>query len=158
MKPPRGMPDRSKRSLVYKPRILIIPYRAGDNPIPTIVPGVKVRSHEEARIVEALVDLGIAFDYEAHKIIMDWGDPSVHTTKRSVIPDFYLPGFDLYLEHFGLYDHTTSTYRDESQRKIQTYIDGEIAFIYTLPEDVKKGLDYLKEIILEKVKEAQGER
>jgi DNA helicase-4 len=65
--------------------------------------GHKVRSHEELVIANWLHLHGVAYEYER---------PYPHDTAsiryRQYKPDFYLPEFDLYLEHFGI-DHDGNT-------------------------------------------------
>lgn len=57
--------------------------------------GERVKSHQEQRIADALFLLGIKYDYEAFY-------KGGGIEDRKYRPDFYLPDYDVYLEHFGI--------------------------------------------------------
>lgn len=59
--------------------------------------GDKVRSLEELDIANWLTLNGIEFDYEK-----PYERPTADQRYRQYCPDFYLPGYDIYLEHFAL--------------------------------------------------------
>jgi DNA helicase-4 len=61
------------------------------------IDGRKLRSREEVAIANWLTLNGIAWDYE-RPYPVDTATP----WRRQYLPDFYLPAFDLYLEHFGI--------------------------------------------------------
>jgi len=68
--------------------------------------GDRVKSFEELTIANFLYSNGIKFEYE--KI---YPFPSDEPGRGSYQPDFYLPQFDLYLEHFGI-DEKGNTRKD----------------------------------------------
>ncbi len=59
--------------------------------------GSLVKSHEELTIANFLYQKGINFEYEADYII-DTSGPDFRKYK----PDFYLPDYEIYIEHFAL--------------------------------------------------------
>jgi DNA helicase IV len=64
---------------------------------PRTLRGERVRSQEEVAIANFLALRGIAYEYEApYKI--DTATP----TRAEYRPDFYLPAYDLYIEHFAI--------------------------------------------------------
>jgi len=59
--------------------------------------GQKLKSREEVRIANWLTVSGIAWEYER-----PYPEPTATPWRRQYQPDFYLPDYDLYLEHFGI--------------------------------------------------------
>ena len=116
----------------------------------TIV-GEKMKSQEEVMIANFLFLNGIKYEYEK---------PYPHTTNFSYRPDFYLPDYDIYLEHFGInrqgkcpwlppveakkYTSTITkkrkTHKDHGTRLLETYS-------YYQTEGIL--LEKLKEMLLE---------
>lgn len=79
--------------------------------------GTKLKSQEEVQIANWLTLNGIAWEYEREYPYQP-DDPK----RRRYRPDFYLPEYDLYLEHFGIdRDGNTAPHidRDEYQRAMQ---------------------------------------
>jgi len=60
--------------------------------------GEKVKSYQEAQIANFLFLNGIEYIYEAKYKGAETGN----TKKRIYQPDFYLPNYDIYIEHFGV--------------------------------------------------------
>ena len=58
--------------------------------------GERVKSHEEQRIADALFLFGIKYEYESYY------KNSKGIEDRRYKPDFYLPEYNIYLEHFGI--------------------------------------------------------
>lgn len=74
----------------------------------TTFQGEKVKSFEECEVANLLFMWGIAYRYE---------DPYKYETGtqqyRQYVPDFYLPEYDVYIEHFGISrDGSTALYID----------------------------------------------
>ena len=59
--------------------------------------GDKVKSFEELAIANYLTQHGIKFQYEA-----PYETPTATPQRRQYAPDFFLPGHDIYIEHFAL--------------------------------------------------------
>lgn len=73
--------------------------------------GEAVKSFAECQIANFLFRMGVDYRYEAPYAI-DTATPDC----RQYQPDFYLPGYDLYLEHFGLdRDGNTAPYIDRAE-------------------------------------------
>ena len=154
----RGIEDKSNRKIKVIPHVLIVANKhsnlRNDKGIKTSIPWLRVRSKEEARIVQALVDLGIKFEYERWKVVLYYGrDDELHSTKEYLVPDFYLPELGIFIEHFGMYKEKFKGYFKDTQKKVQYYIDSNIKFIYTLPEDLDKDPEHLKKIIKQRIQE-----
>jgi hypothetical protein len=84
--------------------------------------GVRVRSKIEKIIADFFFIEGIPFVYE----------PSLRIGGVNYRPDFYLPAYDLYYEHFGV---TEAAYQTAAQSKIARYLHDDLRFIYTTVED-----------------------
>ncbi len=154
MEIPKGMPDRSSREIKPIPNVLVIANKPNvlKKGVKTVIPGFFVRSKEEAAVVQALQELRIMFEYEQWRIIVQYGsEEDIHSTKRFLVPDFYLSGYDIFLEHFGMYRKELDYY-EETQRKVQLYKDSNLKYIFTLTEDVKNGVSNLKELIKKRIK------
>lgn len=104
--------------------------------------GNKVRSHEEVIISNYLFRSGIKFEYEPRY------EYEVSEPGRNVYrPDFYLPDFDVYIEHFGI-DKEGNTkegidkdkYNKERQWKIDTHADKGTFLIQTFSYERAQGL------------------
>jgi DNA helicase-4 len=85
-----------------------------DNEIRTLQ-GELVKSYEECEIANFLFQQGIAYKYEAnYKINTSGPDFRVYQ------PDFYLPGYEIYIEHFAIDEHNhTPAFIDQ-----KTYSEG----------------------------------
>lgn len=73
--------------------------------------GDRVRSYEELVISNFLSEHGIEFQYEARYEV-----PTATRNRRQYLPDFFLPGHGIYIEHFAL---------DEQGRPPPTWTDYE---------------------------------
>lgn len=71
--------------------------------------GDRVRSYEELVIANFLSEHGIEFQYEARYEV-----PTATRDRRQYLPDFFLPGHGIYIEHFAL---------DEQGRPPPTWTD-----------------------------------
>lgn len=79
----------------------------------------KVKSYEELIIANFLFINNVKYEYE-REYPFDCGDPF----KKTYRPDFYLPDYDLYLEHFGIdKNNRTPQYTAIEEKK---YIEGII--------------------------------
>jgi len=81
-----------------------------------------VRSKIEKIIADFFHIEGIRFVYE----------PRLRIGGIRYRPDFYLPAYDLYYEHFGV---TEAGYQSAAQSKIARYLHDDLRFIYTSVED-----------------------
>ncbi len=63
--------------------------------------GTGVKSIAERDIANFFIRHGISYEYE-HRA--DWCDPDPMDPRRTYHPDFYLPQWDIYLEHWALND------------------------------------------------------
>lgn len=70
---------------------------------PRTLTGLLVRSYEECQIANWLHLKGISFEYEKEYEI-----PTSTKDRRQYRPDFYLPGYKIYIEHWGV-DRNGST-------------------------------------------------
>ncbi len=59
--------------------------------------GTKLKSHQEVQIANWLILNGIKWEYES--------DYPHNDNKKQYQPDFYLPDYDLWIEHFGIDKH-----------------------------------------------------
>ena len=86
-------------------------------PIPTKYNGVQSRSRLEARWALFFDQLGIdyRYEFEGFQLRSGW-----------YLPDFYLPQFDVFIEHWGLdqdwqvpewFDQSTLEYMDKMEKK-----------------------------------------
>lgn len=74
--------------------------------------GENVKSLEEALIANWLFQMGVEYQYEAPYTAAPTRTPDF----RAYLPDFYLPAYDIYLEHFGVgRDGSTAPYVDANQ-------------------------------------------
>lgn len=64
---------------------------------PRTLKGELVKSYEELAIANFLFRMGVQYKYEAPYVI-----DTANTLFRRYQPDFYLPDYDIYLEHFAL--------------------------------------------------------
>lgn len=79
--------------------------------------GERVKSTEELMIANFLYLHGIAYDYERNY------SGEYDTEGRAYQPDFYLPDYDIWLEHFGINENGRLPWM-ENAIKEQEYIDG----------------------------------
>jgi hypothetical protein len=84
--------------------------------------GIRVRSKIEKIIADFLFSLGLRFVYE----------PILDLNGFCISPDFHLPDYDLYLEHFGL---DGEDYRQSAAMKLDRYRRAEVQVISTYPAD-----------------------
>lgn len=80
--------------------------------------GIRVRSKIEKIIADFFSDQCIDFEYE----------PRLRLGTYVVHPDFYLPEFQVYHEHFGL---NRSEYLEKARLKILAYRRAGVRFFYT---------------------------
>lgn len=74
----------------------------------TTLKNEKVKSHAEREIANFFFTHNIQYEYEKE---IDW----IKNNKQEYCPDFYLPEFDVYLEHWGL----------DRDNKVPEWFDGE---------------------------------
>jgi len=79
--------------------------------------GQQLKSHQEVRIADWLTLHGIAWEYERPYPVA-----TATATRRQYQPDFYLPGYDVYLEHFGI-DHQGNTRADIDAHRYRVDMD-----------------------------------
>ena len=84
--------------------------------------GIRVRSKIEKIIADFLFEEGIRFIYE----------PRLRVGDLNFRPDFYLPDYDIFYEHFG---RTDAGYRAAAEAKTAAYQKGGINFFYTTVEE-----------------------
>ena len=84
--------------------------------------GIRVRSKIEKIIADFLFDEKIRFIYE----------PQVRLDGFDIAPDFYLPDYSVFYEHFGL---DTPAYRQSAKLKIGRYQRAGVPFMYTTFQD-----------------------
>jgi len=95
--------------------------------------GDQVKSFEELTIANYLYRNGIAFEYER---------PYPHSNsehgRKTYQPDFYLPDFDLYIEHFGINksgetrpDIDADAYKEDMDWKIEEHTKHDTALLQT---------------------------
>lgn len=104
--------------------------------------GNRVKSFEEVTISNYLYQTGIKFKYEP-RYEVNVSAPG----KNAYKPDFYLPDFDVYIEHFGI-DRDGNTrkgidkeiYNEERQWKINTHLANKTVLIETFSYESNQGL------------------
>jgi DNA helicase-4 len=104
--------------------------------------GNRVKSYEEVTISNYLYQTGIKFQYEP-RYEFNVSAPGKNVYK----PDFYLPDFDVYIEHFGI-DKEGNTrkgidkesYNIERQWKIDTHLDKGTVLLETFSYESNQGL------------------
>ncbi len=84
--------------------------------------GIRVRSKIEKIIADFLFHENIRFVYE----------PRVCLRGLAIRPDFYLPDYDLFYEHFGLADEQ---YQRAAAAKVARYQQAGVLFVYTTVDD-----------------------
>jgi hypothetical protein len=87
--------------------------------------GVLVRSKSETLIANFLHDRGYRFEYERSTLL----------GKKIIRPDFYLPDYDVYIEHLGLYD-TNPDYRQDWVWRDNLYKSNGCKVVTTLESDI----------------------
>lgn len=88
--------DREKRLDLRTLKSIIL-----EEPEKVTLGGEKVKSAEEVLIANYLFMNGVDYRYEI-PYPKPYNDDGSH---RKYHPDFYLPGFDIYLEHYGIDEH-----------------------------------------------------
>lgn len=68
---------------------------------------ITVKSHEELQIANFLFMSWIDFKYESDYKFKTWTKD-----RRQYKPDFYLPNYDIYIEHFAINEDNTSPFED----------------------------------------------
>ncbi len=84
--------------------------------------GIRVRSKIEKIIADFLFHEKIQFVYE----------PRVCLQGLAIRPDFYLPDYDLFYEHFGLADEQ---YQRAAAAKVARYRQAGVPLMYTTLDD-----------------------
>ncbi|RLI53987.1 MAG: hypothetical protein DRP09_14325 [Candidatus Thorarchaeota archaeon] len=82
----------------------------------TAIDGTSVKSLAERDIANFFIRHGIRYEYEKN---VDWCDSDPEDPKRTYCPDFYLPDYDVYIEHWSVTeDGTTPPFytAEESER------------------------------------------
>ncbi len=132
-------------------------HRTGDEDrsltIPSLQPGVFVRSQEELTIANFLYINSVNFEYEK----------SFKVTSSNIVdegpyhPDFYYPEIDLWHEHFALDIDGNAPkafrgYEEEVKIKKKIHEESKSNFIYSLSAEFETGdvLDKLKESLVSK--------
>jgi hypothetical protein len=95
-----------------------IPYRTKN--------GILVRSKSEMLIANFLHDRGYRFEYERVTVL----------GTKLLRPDFYLPDYDVFLEHLGLID-SRSAYREDWEWKKALYDANNCKVITTFENDIR---------------------
>ncbi len=80
--------------------------------------GELVKSFEELEIANFLAIQGVSYQYEA-----DYQHKTASSAYRQYRPDFYLPDYDLYIEHFGV-DRDGQPPKEWGERACQRYVEG----------------------------------
>ena len=121
-------------------------YRTGDEDrsltIPSLQPGVYVRSQEELTIANFLYLNSVNFEYEKpFKLTVDI---SVRHDDRPYHPDFYYPEIDLWHEHFALDERGKAPkafegYEEEVEIKKEIHRNSKSNFIFSLSSEFKTG-------------------
>lgn len=81
------------------------------------IAGEEVRSIEEVVIANFLYLNGVAYEYER-----DYPFPNPDPYRKKYQPDFYLPEYDLYLEHFGITENNKTPWLSRIEEK--KYLEG----------------------------------
>ena len=103
--------------------------------------GETVRSFEECEIANQLFIWGIEYKYEEPYRIN-----TATITHRQYIPDFYLPEYDIYIEHFGINKEgktaptiDTKKYIEDMVWKIETHKNNNTKLIQTFSYEKSDG-------------------
>jgi len=102
--------------------------------------GELVRSVGEQIIADALKSLDILYIYEI----------PLKVAKYTLLPDFYLPSFEIFIEFWGMISN--EEYRDKMQWKLKHYAIHHVPVVSIFPSDVYKNKE-LKKILLQRIKE-----
>ena len=104
--------------------------------------GIPVKSFEELVIGNYLTENSVAFTYEA-----DYKHDTKTIERRQYQPDFYLPDYDIYIEHFALRkngeSHFGTKYKDDVEWKRDTHAKHGTTLIETY--SWQHGKDVLRE-------------
>ena len=95
--------------------------------------GHMVRSRAEMMIANFLFDNNLLFQYEP---AAPWAD------SKDFRPSFYIPKFDLYMEHYG--HNKVKEYRKMMQSRIKEFEKNKKRFVFTVSEDERAMEDSLK--------------
>lgn len=98
-----------------------------------------VKSIEELRIANCLTENGVRFVYEA-----PYEHPTVTHQRRQYLPDFFLPDYRIYIEHFALDEHDNppphwDSYAEGVEWKRKTHRRHGTTLIETFSRDHKRG-------------------
>ncbi len=105
--------------------------------------GEQVKSKSEMTVANCLRQLGLEYEYE--KPVDVWARGKAYT----LLPDFYLPQFDIYIEFWGL--ASQEEYRKKMAWKKKMYRRRNIIVIHLYPHHLKlKGK--LNRLIMKKIK------
>lgn len=101
--------------------------------------GDLVKSMEELRIANCLTENGVRFAYEA-----PYQHPTATYQRRQYLPDFYLPDYGIYVEHFALDDQDNPPshwegYAAGVEWKRQTHRHHGTPLIETFSREHKRG-------------------
>lgn len=98
--------------------------------------GTKLKSHQEVQIANWLILNGIKWEYEK--------DYPHNDSKKQHKPDFYLPDYDLWIEHFGIDEHGNTSpwvekekYNSEIEWKRKTHAANKTQLLETYSYESK---------------------
>ncbi len=118
--------------------------------------GNLVKSFEELKISNYLFKNGIRFEYER-----DYPQPVSSPGRNVYRPDYYLPDFDVYIEHFGINEYGKTRpgidavkYNKDREWKIKVHQEYGTKLIQTFSYQSKQGLETVLESELKKYCEA----
>ena len=92
--------------------------------------GVKVRSKAEMAVANTLTDLGLTYEYETKFHYNDY---------QYILPDFYLPSHDCYIEYWGLVDakgELGEKYKEQMEWKKRVYRANKTKVVFLYPSDL----------------------
>ncbi len=94
--------------------------------------GMFVRSQQEKIIYDELYSRGIRCEYEKVEFYKDANEET-----KELHPDFYLPDYKLYIEHWGYENTNDKKYIEEKQFKEKIYKEKNLKIAGTSSEDIK---------------------
>lgn len=94
--------------------------------------GMFVRSQQEKIIYDELYSRGIRCEYEKVEFYKD-----ANGDTKELHPDFYLPDYKLYIEHWGYENTKDKKYIEEKQFKEKIYKEKNLKIAGTSSEDIK---------------------
>ena len=99
--------------------------------------GEKLKSHQEVQIANWLILNGIKWEYER--------DYPYNDSKNQYKPDFYLPDYDLWIEHFGIDEYGNTApwvekekYTSEMEWKLDIHRKNKTLLVKTYSYEYKK--------------------